>query len=97
LIIPESVSAATDTLANPDVNSIAAAAANAAPDTLLICMSHSFYEPAAKSLLGYQDLMSGGIITRIEFEPRAQLPPSCSRWCENNAQGTPTPFNSRET
>jgi hypothetical protein len=39
LIIPESVSAATDTLANPDVNSIAAAAANAAPDTLLICMS----------------------------------------------------------
>jgi hypothetical protein len=32
------VSAATDTPANPDVNNIAAAAANAAPDTLLICM-----------------------------------------------------------
>jgi hypothetical protein len=32
------VSAATDTPANPDVNNIAAAAAKAAPDTLLICM-----------------------------------------------------------
>jgi hypothetical protein len=31
-------SAATDTPVNPDVNNIAAAAANAAPDTLLICM-----------------------------------------------------------
>jgi hypothetical protein len=32
------LSAATDTPANPDVNSSAAAAANAAPDTLFICM-----------------------------------------------------------
>jgi hypothetical protein len=32
------LSAATDTPASPDVNSSAAAAANAAPDNLFICM-----------------------------------------------------------
>jgi hypothetical protein len=32
------VSAATDTPASPDVNNIAAATANAAPEPLLICM-----------------------------------------------------------
>jgi hypothetical protein len=37
------VSAATDTPANPDVNSIAAATANAALDPLLICMFQALF------------------------------------------------------
>jgi hypothetical protein len=37
------VSAATDTPANPDVNNIAAATANAALDPLLICMFQALF------------------------------------------------------
>jgi hypothetical protein len=63
------VSAATDTLANPDVNNIAAAAAIAAFDTLLICMcltpQQLFDVDAAKLLLPYQDPASAGIITQL--------------------------------
>jgi hypothetical protein len=60
------LSAATDTVANPEVNNIAAAAAIAALDTLLICI----FVPrcdliAANLLLGYKDLASGAIITQL--------------------------------
>jgi hypothetical protein len=59
-------SAATDTVASPEVNNIAAAAAIAALDTLLICM----FEPsivinAAKLLLPQQDPASSVIITYL--------------------------------
>jgi hypothetical protein len=60
------VSAATDTLASPDVNNIAAAAAIVALDNLLICMmDSSIVLNAAVLLLPYRDPANVGIITQL--------------------------------
>jgi hypothetical protein len=60
------VSAAADTPANPDVNNIAAVAAIAALDNLLICMMvPQLLLNAAILLLPYKDPANVGIITQL--------------------------------
>jgi hypothetical protein len=60
------VSAATDTLASPDVNNIAAAAAIAALDNLLICMMNSSIVIERSDIAApLQDPANEGIITQL--------------------------------
>jgi hypothetical protein len=79
----DAASAATDTVARPELNNIAAAAAIAALDTLLICMIESLnvFENAAVLLLSYKDPANAEIITQLSklmlYSRSAALPPLC--------------------
>jgi hypothetical protein len=69
-------SAATETLAIPEENNIAAAAAIAALETLLICMIEpSIVMNAAILLLPYKDPPSRGIITQLYELMIKSMPP----------------------
>jgi hypothetical protein len=71
-------SAATDTVANPEVNNIAAAAAIVALDSLLICMMESSIVielNAAILLLPYKDPANTGIITQLSKLMRCSREP----------------------
>jgi hypothetical protein len=74
-------SAAADTPANPEVNNIAAAAANAALDTLFICMiASSIVIQRSEIAARLQDLANAGIITELsELRSLFNFGSSCIR------------------